>query len=197
MPSKVQSGLWAIKVMQSEIKLLCHTVYIRLLLLLFLETKSTLDWPIALPSRYAARDACGNGASDYPRLWYPPVLQCCCYLGLSQLIPSWSVESIGGGSCFQDCTSVVLREKTGCTQRGCCPDSYYLHAELLHGATMYQHGFAKLGEIFQLNILLEKKKRKIKNKGDSATLKCFLNWYLLCLMLSTFCSKMSFMFLHI
>lgn len=87
MPSKVWRGLWAINVIQSEIKFLCHTVYIRLLLLLFLETKSTLDWPIALASRYTAR-LMHAGTRPVTVLVYhlsSPVLKSCCYLGLSQL----------------------------------------------------------------------------------------------------------------
>lgn len=53
----------------------------------FSETKSTSDWPIALASGYAA-SLMHVGTRPVTVLIYhlsSPVLQCCSYLGLSQL----------------------------------------------------------------------------------------------------------------
>lgn len=163
-PSKLWRVLWVIKFIQWEIQFLCHTVYIKLLLLLFLETKWTLEWPVALGSRNTAWWM-HVGARPVPVLVHhlsTRVLQCCWYLALSQLNPT-SLLAIW---------KVLEKEVAFKSVPQVCSDSLLSVQKAPTGETVYQKGSAKLGERVQLKFFKLKKKK-------SATLKWFVNWYLL------------------
>lgn len=191
-------GLWAISVIQSEVKFLCHTVYIRLLLLLFLETESTLAQPIALASRCAARLMHLGPRPvivpvDHPSL---PVLQRCCDPSLGQLNQTvlhdlWRV--LEKGAAFRTAAQ-VCSEKGHSVQGGCCPDSllFICRGEYMQRGNKVPTWLCKAGWNVSAECFFSGKKKRY-----SATLKSLVNQYLLYPMLSAFYFKTSFIFVHI
>lgn len=152
MPSKAWSNKCYI-----EFKCLCHTVYIRLLLPLFSETKSTLDCPIALASRYTDRPM---------HVGTQPETVLIHHLSLPITWGSASWTQLPFMLCRKERREMLLGLYLRCAQGAdmlcsvaIAQTIFYSYAELQHRETMHQHD-ASAGWNFSSEFLFRWKKWK-------------------------------------